>query len=282
MGIPKHPIPRNRNCIAFGPVFPVATMPPPRLILRHLAPSRRPTTSVCSASPILPIHQQTRQESTTRRHKKLLHIPPTPSYTPTPSRSPVPEILYNPPSAAPSVYHTPLKFLPAHDKRRALFAQHQKEVVQKQLQERVSPIAVTGTPLSTASVLAPKSALRAIAQANTTYLSKPTPSSSSSTTSEIGLPPSIDPPHQPKYHLTAEQLEEMRALRSQDPDTWTTARLAKKFDCSMFFVRMVAKNGEKAARVKAEHEAVRERWGPRRRMAREDRKRRIALWGRDA
>lgn len=74
----------------------------------------------------------------------------------------------------------------------------------------------------------------------------------------------------------------MRALRAQDPDKWTRARLAEKFGCSQFFVGMVAKAPEKAEKVAREHEDARARWGRIRREAREDRGRRKALWGRDA
>lgn len=58
--------------------------------------------------------------------------------------------------------------------------------------------------------------------------------------------------------------------------------LAQKFGCSQFFVGMVAKNEGRAAEVEREHQKARERWGERRRGAREDRARRKELWGRDA
>jgi len=45
---------------------------------------------------------------------------------------------------------------------------------------------------------------------------------------------------------------------------------------------MVAKNPEKAEQVEREHAKSREKWGQRRRMAKEDRARRKELWGRDA
>jgi hypothetical protein len=64
-------------------------------------------------------------------------------------------------------------------------------------------------------------------------------------------------------------MAEMRALRLQDPDRWTTQQLAKKYDCSTLLVKMVAKNPEKAARMEAERQNIRDKWGPRRRMARE-------------
>ncbi|CAJ2503296.1 Uu.00g106900.m01.CDS01 [Anthostomella pinea] len=57
-----------------------------------------------------------RHQSTTSRTKKMLKIPPHPDFlTPREGES---HIIYNPPSAAPSVYHTPFKFLPKTDPRR--------------------------------------------------------------------------------------------------------------------------------------------------------------------
>jgi hypothetical protein len=56
------------------------------------------------------------------------------------------------------------------------------------------------------------------------------------------LPPAIrkSTPAPKKYHLTKEQVEEMRKLRNEDPHTWTRSKLAKKFDCSLTFVTMQA------------------------------------------
>ena len=82
--------------------------------------------------------------------------------------------------------------------------------------------------------------------------------------------------------MSEAQVDEIRRLRHQDPDTWTRIRLAEKFGCSQFFVGLVAKNEEKAKRVESMHEEARRKWGARRREAREDRGRRKVLWGRDA
>ncbi|KAI1360380.1 hypothetical protein F5Y08DRAFT_331621 [Xylaria arbuscula] len=57
-----------------------------------------------------------RHQSTTARTKKALKIPPHPDFlTPQSGQN---HIIYNPPAAAPSVYHTPFKFLPKSDPRR--------------------------------------------------------------------------------------------------------------------------------------------------------------------
>ncbi|KAI0393357.1 hypothetical protein F5Y17DRAFT_313640 [Xylariaceae sp. FL0594] len=57
-----------------------------------------------------------RHQSTTQRTKKMLKIPPHPDFL-TP-QSGMNHIIFNPPAAAPSVYHTPFKFLPKSDPRR--------------------------------------------------------------------------------------------------------------------------------------------------------------------
>ena len=88
-------------------------------------------------------------------------------------------------------------------------------------------------------------------------------------------------PYEKTYNLTPPQIAEIQKLRAEDPDKWTRVRLAERFGCSQFFVGMVAKNEGKAERVEAEHKMARERWGNRRRMAREDRVRRKESWGRD-
>jgi hypothetical protein len=80
--------------------------------------------------------------------------------------------------------------------------------------------------------------------------------------------------------LTDADIAEIRRLRTEDPYTWTRWRLAEKFGCSDFFVGLVVKAPAKAVEVETAHEAARDRWGNRKRMANEDRQRRKADWGR--
>ena len=87
-----------------------STMSASKSVLRTCLSTRQPS--------LLP-RVQCRHESTARRHKKLLALPEAPSYTPSRSE---PSLIFNPPSSAPSVYHTPLKFLPKDDKRRQLYS----------------------------------------------------------------------------------------------------------------------------------------------------------------
>ncbi|KAF2024952.1 hypothetical protein EK21DRAFT_77590 [Setomelanomma holmii] len=200
----------------------------------------------------LPI-TQCRNESTTRRHKKLLALPEAPSYTLDRSS---PTLIFNPPSSAPNVYHTPLKFLPKEDKRRQLYSNALQHSTTSALRHKASPITAPGTPLHTSSHLPPR------------------PSSS--------LPTPVRAPYEKKYNLTDKEIAEIRTLRTQDPYTWTRAKLAEKFGCSQFFVGMVVKAKDRARELEKSHEEARRKWGARRREAREDRERRKALWGRDA
>ncbi|KAH9873300.1 hypothetical protein J1614_005698 [Plenodomus biglobosus] len=201
---------------------------------------------------LLPL-TQCRHESSTRRHRKLLALPEAPSYTA--DRS-APTLVFNPPSSAPSVYHTPLKFLPKEDKRRQLYAAAQTYATTTAHRRQTSPVAAPGTPLSSPSLLPPR----------------PT----------TALPAPLREPYEKKYHLTDSDIEQIRSLRKSDPKTWTRVKLAEKFGCTQFFVGMVAKAPEKAAAVARSHEAARGKWGERRKIAREDRERRKMLWGRDA
>lgn len=89
-------------------------------------------------------------------------------------------------------------------------------------------------------------------------------------------------PYEKKYHLKEEDIAEIRRLRTEDPYKWTRGTLAKKFDCSRFFVGMVCvASEEKKEQERQKLESVKERWGQRRRDARTDRTRRRELWARD-
>ncbi|KAI1468101.1 mitochondrial ribosomal protein subunit L20-domain-containing protein [Daldinia caldariorum] len=62
-----------------------------------------------------------RYQSSTARTKRALKIAPHPSFFPpdfASSSESSTQLIYNPPSSAPSVYHTPFKFLPPSDPRR--------------------------------------------------------------------------------------------------------------------------------------------------------------------
>jgi len=177
-----------------------------------------------------------RHESSARRTTKRLRTKPDPSFTSSipPSRF-NDHIVFNPPSSAPSPYHTPPAFLPPNDPRRKLLAQsHSHANPYDQPDRRLPPIIKNHKP------------------------------------------------YEKKYHLREKDLEEIRKLRTGDPTKWTRTRLAEKFGCSQFFVGLVCQaSKEKLDKDKEELEHIKERWGRRRRYAREDRAKRRVLWGRD-
>ena len=223
-----------------------------------------------------------RGEATYRRHVKKLSIPPAPSFGPqkptrrrlddsTPATS---HIIFNPPPTAPNVYHTPLKFMPKSDRRRQLYTDSAtpslynlpstKNNSNATSKEQTSPIAKPGT------------ALHEIARAQLPSSLLPRVPASDP------MPPALKPITEKLYHVTPEQVAEMQSLRAADPKQWTIDRLAAKYGCSTLFVRICAKNYE-AGKAHAERlEEVKRRWGRKRTLARQDRTRRKALWGRDA
>ncbi|ETN37921.1 uncharacterized protein HMPREF1541_07544 [Cyphellophora europaea CBS 101466] len=95
--------------------------------------------------------------------------------------------------------------------------------------------------------------------------------------------PAVKQPYEKRYHLTKDDVEEMRKLRDEDPVKWSQSALARKFDCSNAFVGFVIKgmSKEKAKQQQAVNEVIRSNWGVKRRTAREDRAIRKERWYRD-
>ena len=201
--------------------------------------SSRPVSSLPFLLPSfssLVVYVPRRNESSARRTTKRLRSKPDASFTSSIPPSQINDhIVFNPPSSAPSPYHTPPVFLPPNDPRRALLAQSHKHA---------NPYDQPGRHL-----------------------------------------PPIIPKHRPyekKYHLGQKEIEEIRRLRSEDPYKWTRAKLAEKFECSQFFVGMVAEaSAEKKLAEQRKLEEIRGKWGRRRTYAREDRTKRRELWGKD-
>ncbi|KAJ9154709.1 hypothetical protein NKR19_g4507 [Coniochaeta hoffmannii] len=81
---------------------------------------------------------------------------------------------------------------------------------------------------------------------------------------------------QPKvHHLKPEDITEMRRLRAEDPVANSVIALSNKFGCSKTFVMMCCHAPKEHQEQHRERlAAVRERWGPKRTKAREDRVRR--------
>ncbi|KAG9037242.1 hypothetical protein FRB95_006185 [Tulasnella sp. JGI-2019a] len=155
-----------------------------------------------------------------------------------------------------------------------------------------SPISYTTNPSS--PFLKPSTAASAI-QASRPYGTIPTLPES-----HANVPPTVHPvptrfnPNSPQsFHLNQAQIEEMKQLREKDPRGNTVEKLAGQFKCSRLFVQMVAPLRDIVVRVKSSDgieeitEAERRerqrlkkesRWGERKTITKEVRKRRKALW----
>jgi len=169
-----------------------------------------------------------RNQSSYRRIKQRLRVKPDASFSPSVDQL-RDNIIYNPPSSCPSIYHTPAKFLPAHDLRRTLRVESPGE-----------------------------------------------------STREQSLPIVFKNTQEKKYHLSPADIEEIRKLRLSDPILWSRWKLAKRFNCSPLFIAMVCEASPQKKEIQRQVlEAVRSRWGTKRRMAREDRQLRKESWSKD-
>lgn len=184
--------------------------------------------------------------NTYRRHRHRSNIKPDPSFLPSKTEL-YDHVIHNPPPSMPNIYHTPSLFLPPSDPRKDLPNPHHYNPPEPRKYINSAGQTVTGRTV---------------------------------------LPPPINKPYEKKYHLKEEDLEEMRRLRAEDPMLWSCKKLAQKFETSTMFVTQVTA-GTKGVREKQEMQAkllefVQSRWGPKRRLAREDRQLRREKWYRDA
>ncbi len=222
-----------------------------------------------------------RQQSTTSRTKKALKIAPHPSFLAAGPASPTANhVIFNPPSSAPSVYHTPFKFLPKSDPRRqanlSQFLLQQYKEKREHERQRVK--------------------LHQQSISSTSSTSTSTSTSTSSSDGGVGgegegagagagagdLPPTLTADEevrtQPQRNVTREQVDEMRALRAEDPERWSVVRLARRFGCTNWFVMICCRApAEHAESERVRKQAVRARWGPIRTHARDERGKRKAL-----
>lgn len=203
--------------------------------LQQLPASCRPTLLRPISADLIPAFC-CRHQSTYRRTRKALKVKPDPSFLPSKTET-SDHIIFNPPSSALNVYHTPLKFLPADDPRRQMHSL---------LEKRRTLLSAATARASNAAEFSP-----------------------------------VRPVYEKKYHIRASQIDEIRKLRAEDPQYWTRARLADKFECSQFFISLCCNSPEMADRHEKELELVKARWGRRKTEAREDRRERKKLWGRD-
>ena len=98
------------------------------------------------------------------------------------------------------------------------------------------------------------------------------------------LPPVVSEKKAPAQgRMSDEDIARMRELRAKDPVQWTAGRLAKEFGCSPWFVGQITslKGPERRKALEErdrEHATNREKWGERRSMNAELRKRRKEFW----
>ena len=215
---------------------------PATMAFQSLTGSLRPSLLSSSAASEWVCFSCRRNVSSFRRTRKALRVKPDASFAPSATET-QDHIVFNPPSSAPNVYHTPQKFLPPNDPRRRLRA----------------PTS-SSTPPST-----------------------PGSASGSQLPSDSGvLPTTVRAQYEKKYHLTPAQVEEIRKLRKEDPKVWTRVKLAEKFACSQFFVSLCCSAPEIKEQRDKELVQIKAKWGRKKTEAREDRQTRKALWGRDA
>ncbi|KAL2138009.1 hypothetical protein VTI28DRAFT_7669 [Corynascus sepedonium] len=219
----------------------------------------RPAVSCCRRAAFTGV----RYKSTAARTRRALRIPPHPSFlNSSSSTSPTDhtttdQIIYNPPSSAASVFHTPFKFLPKSDpRRRANLAS-----------ELLAASTTIQYPSSSSST-------------TTSTSTQPQSDAASSSSAEANPFPSIEgaPRYRARHHLTKADIEEMRRLRAADPATNTVQALSARFQCSKLFVMMCCQAPpERKEQVRAELERARDRWGPRRAAARDERRARMGM-----
>ncbi|KAG5952527.1 hypothetical protein E4U53_000660 [Claviceps sorghi] len=183
-----------------------------------------------------------RGHKTTARTKRALKIAPHDSFLPS-RTEPFPAadtIIYNPPSSEASPAHTPFLFLPRSDPRRSAL-------------QRIRQTLGAGATRSLSPGEGPAD--------------------------ETDLPPMMRYKRRTaRYHLTQEDVEEIRRLRAEDPITWSVGKLAAKFDCSDVFVKMVAPASKEHHQwLQAKLERKMARWGPKKIQAREDRRMRAEM-----
>ncbi|KAI8633976.1 hypothetical protein F5Y19DRAFT_416002 [Xylariaceae sp. FL1651] len=100
----------------------------------------------------------------------------------------------------------------------------------------------------------------------------------SSSSTALPPPSRTTETRQKQYNVTREQVEEMRALRAEDPATWSVHKLAERFQCTPLFVMMCCKaSPEHKSKERQRLEAIKARWGTIRTKAREERKKRKVL-----
>ncbi|PSR97051.1 mitochondrial ribosomal protein subunit L20-domain-containing protein [Coniella lustricola] len=207
----------------------------------------------CLPSTRSTLKHQIRNKATSARTKRALNIAPHPSFLASSNGAAVSPssstnrqydndtIIFNPPSAAPSVYHTPFKFLPKTDPRR-----------------RANLASLFESHFGPGSANIPGS-----------------PSSSSATSvselPEVGVPKVMFT----RGPITREEVEEMRHLRTTDPYKWSVKALSLKYEIPIGFVMACCQAPkEKIDFERRKFELLQQRWGSAKRKAHDERVRR--------
>ncbi|KAL1874852.1 hypothetical protein Daus18300_003393 [Diaporthe australafricana] len=197
----------------------------------------RPATRSCVSSTRHTLKQQIRSKATAARTRRSLNIPPHPTFLASDSRLNQDRIIFNPPASAPSVYHTPFKFLPKTDPRR-----------------RANLAKIFESHFATSS------------DASITDLPKLRPSHK------------YGPGVAARGPVTKDEVEEMRRLRQEDPHKWNVAALSEKYQIPHIFVSMCCQAPkEKLEFERKKMELIRQRWGPMRAKAKEEKHRRTEM-----
>lgn len=81
------------------------------------------------------------------------------------------------------------------------------------------------------------------------------------------------------YDITPKLVEEILTLRNQDPSTWTISKLARHFDVDKAKVNVIT--GSHKERQEVVEQALQHQqntWHDHKRLAREDRRKRVQMW----
>ncbi|CAO3615579.1 unnamed protein product [Cunninghamella blakesleeana] len=92
---------------------------------------------------------------------------------------------------------------------------------------------------------------------------------------QASVAPAIHAPYERKPELGEKEINDIRTLRQQDPDTWTRKKLADKFNCSPLFISMVAPTPSRKPTPSATGSSDK---GYKRQLITKNRQRRRELW----
>jgi len=282
-------VPICRTATDLNPISSCDTMPSKSLcrLLSHLAPNSHTPSSPRS----LPSTRQhgchfsstpSHNTDTYRRTVRRLANKESPSFKTHKVQGPSSShVIFNPPPSAPNVYHTPIKFLPPDDPRRKMFENapslYNISVDVNSAVPRVnSHSKITTLPMSSI-MTTPGTALREVPFSFPSGLAHRIPESDP-------LPRLAQKPKRFENSLTQQDVDNIRALRAEDPEKYTVNRLAKEYGCTAPLVFAICRDTTKVTQEAhfERLEKVKDSWGKRRNRAWEARLKRKEFWKRDA